>query len=70
MRNKEVTLHLLNTLLIGEDTGLITDITFIESEMVGFLPGKRNTFLFTITTADGEADASNASASALGMHIM
>ena len=39
-RNKEITLHLLNT-LIGEDTGLITDITFIESEMVGFLPGKR-----------------------------
>ena len=39
-RNKEITIHLLNT-LIGEDTGLITDITFIESEMVGFLPGKR-----------------------------
>ena len=39
-RNKEITIHLLNT-LIGDDTGLITDITFIESEMVGFLPGKR-----------------------------
>ena len=39
-RNKEITIHLLNT-LIGEDTGIITDITFIESEMVGFLPGKK-----------------------------
>ena len=39
-RNKDITIHLLNS-LIGEDTGVITDITFIESEMVGFLPGKK-----------------------------
>ena len=39
-RNKEITLHLLNT-FIGDDIGMITDITFIASEMVGFLPGKK-----------------------------
>ena len=39
-RNKDITIHLLNT-LIGEDTGTISDITFIESEQVGFLPGKK-----------------------------
>ena len=39
-RNKEITLHLLNT-FIGDDIGTITDITFIASEMVGFLPGKK-----------------------------
>ena len=40
-RNKEITLHLLNT-FIGDDIGMIADITFIASEMVGFLPGKKS----------------------------
>lgn len=40
-RNKEITLHLLNT-FIGDDIGMIADITFISSEMVGFLPGKKS----------------------------
>jgi len=39
-RCKEFTIHLLNA-FIGDDIGTITDITFIASEMVGFLPGKK-----------------------------
>ena len=39
-RNKEFTIHLLNT-FIGDDIGTITGITFIASEQVGFFPGKK-----------------------------
>lgn len=39
-RNKDFTIHLLNT-FIGDDIGTITDITFIASEQVGFFPGKK-----------------------------
>jgi len=38
-RNKDITIHLLNS-LVGEDVGVISDITFISSEHVGFLPGR------------------------------
>ncbi len=39
-RTKDITIHLLNTFM-GDDTGVITDITFISSEQVGLLPGKK-----------------------------
>ena len=39
-RCKKFTIHLLNT-FIGQDIGVITDIGFINSEQVGFLPGRK-----------------------------
>ena len=39
-RCKKFTIHLLNT-FIGQDIGTITDIGFINSEQVGFLPGRK-----------------------------
>lgn len=39
-RTKDITIHLLNTFM-SDDTGVITDITFISSEQVGLLPGKK-----------------------------
>ena len=46
-RTKDITIHLLNTFM-SDDTGVITDITFISSEQVGLLPGRRR-FAWTST---------------------
>lgn len=39
-RCKNFTIHLLNT-FIAQDIGMISDIDFINSEQVGFLPGRK-----------------------------